>query len=98
MNGDVGNTAEYSLADGLEVLSRSYLPAQTMRNIIEKDIQADGYYFLMGESIQGPSVQGDQTIVGLQGQSFKFDGRGGAWYANLAAESLQWNMNSPMRK
>ena len=38
------------------------------------------------------SVQGDQTIVGLRGQSFKFEGQGGSWYANLSAESLQWNM------
>ena len=92
VNGDVGNTTEDSLAAALEFLSRSYLPAQTMRNVIENDIQADGYYLLLGESIHGPGVQGDPTIVGLQGQSFKFDGRGGAWYANLAAESLQWNM------
>ena len=40
----------------------------------------------------GGSVQGDPTIVGLRGQSFKLEGQGGAWYANLAAESLQWNM------
>ena len=37
-------------------------------------------------------MQGDPTIVGLKGQSFKFEGQSGVWYANLAAESLQWNM------
>ena len=38
------------------------------------------------------SVQGGPTIVRLGGQRFKFEGQGGAWYAKLAAESLQWNM------
>ena len=91
-NGDADNTTQDFLAAGLEFLSRSYEPAQAFGRLLEQDTQADNYYFLTGESILGPSVQGDPTIVGLQGQRFKFDGRGGAWYANLAAESLQWNM------
>mmetsp|Transcript_4069 Transcript_4069/g.5857 ORF Transcript_4069/g.5857 Transcript_4069/m.5857 type:complete len:312 (-) Transcript_4069:57-992(-) len=38
------------------------------------------------------SIQGDPTIIGLNGQKFKFDGRDGAWYANLATDKLHWNM------
>jgi len=37
-------------------------------------------------------VVGDPLIMGLSGQVFKFDGRNDAWYANLASDSLQWNM------
>ena len=37
-------------------------------------------------------VVGDPLIMGLNGQFFKFEGRDSAWYANLASESLQWNM------
>ena len=49
----------------------------------------DGPWFIRKPVV---SVQGDPTIVGLRGQSLKFKGQGAAWYANLAAESLQWNM------
>jgi len=35
---------------------------------------------------------GDPIIMGLKGQQFKFDGRDGGWYANLAAKEYQWNM------
>jgi len=38
------------------------------------------------------STQGDPTIIGLQGQIFKFDGKDGGWYSNIASESLKWNM------
>ena len=30
--------------------------------------------------------------MGIRGQSFKFEVHGGAWYENLLAENLQWNM------
>lgn len=36
-------------------------------------------------------MQGDPTVVGLNGQTFKFDGRHGAWYSNLAADTFNWN-------
>jgi len=39
-----------------------------------------------------PGNQGDPIIVGLQGQIFKFEGRDGAWYSNLASRNIQWNM------
>lgn len=38
------------------------------------------------------AVNGDPLFTGLQGQAFKFDGRDGAWYSNVAAKSLQWNL------
>eukprot|EP00547_Thalassionema_nitzschioides_P000816 CAMPEP_0194200194 /NCGR_PEP_ID=MMETSP0156-20130528/905_1 /TAXON_ID=33649 /ORGANISM="Thalassionema nitzschioides, Strain L26-B" /LENGTH=1201 /DNA_ID=CAMNT_0038925161 /DNA_START=53 /DNA_END=3658 /DNA_ORIENTATION=+ len=37
-------------------------------------------------------ANGDPVILGLQNQVFKFDGRDGAWYSNLASKDLQWNM------
>jgi len=37
-------------------------------------------------------ASGDPIIMGVKGQQFKFDGRDGGWYANLAAKELQWNM------
>jgi len=38
-------------------------------------------------------AQGDPLITGLKGQVFKFDGRNGGWYANLAvADKFRWNM------
>jgi len=37
-------------------------------------------------------VSGDPIIMGVKGQQFKFDGRDGGWYANLAAKEYQWNM------
>jgi len=37
-------------------------------------------------------VQGDPIIIGLKGQVFKFDGRDGGWYANVASKSFHWNM------
>ena len=37
-------------------------------------------------------MQGDPTILGLRRHKFKFEGQGGAWYSNLTAEILQWNM------
>jgi len=38
------------------------------------------------------AVNGDPLFTGFQGQVFKFDGRDRAWYANVAAKSLQWNL------
>merc|ERR1712176_953173 len=38
------------------------------------------------------STQGDPIILGLKGQVFKFDGRDGGWYANIASKSFNWNM------
>mmetsp|Transcript_21127 Transcript_21127/g.31314 ORF Transcript_21127/g.31314 Transcript_21127/m.31314 type:complete len:515 (-) Transcript_21127:156-1700(-) len=35
---------------------------------------------------------GDPIILGYQNQVFKFEGRDGAWYSNLASKELQWNM------
>eukprot|EP00591_Stephanopyxis_turris_P010129 CAMPEP_0195511968 /NCGR_PEP_ID=MMETSP0794_2-20130614/4103_1 /TAXON_ID=515487 /ORGANISM="Stephanopyxis turris, Strain CCMP 815" /LENGTH=597 /DNA_ID=CAMNT_0040639673 /DNA_START=80 /DNA_END=1873 /DNA_ORIENTATION=+ len=37
-------------------------------------------------------VSGDPLFMGLHGQAFKFDGRSGAWYANVATSKLQWNL------
>jgi len=38
------------------------------------------------------AVNGDPLFMGFQGQVFKFDGRDGAWYANVASKNLQWNL------
>lgn len=35
---------------------------------------------------------GDPIILGLKDQVFKFEGRDGGWYSNLASRNLQWNM------
>jgi len=37
-------------------------------------------------------VNGDPLFVGIRGQVFKFDGKSDTWYANLATESVQWNL------
>eukprot|EP00591_Stephanopyxis_turris_P008745 CAMPEP_0195527406 /NCGR_PEP_ID=MMETSP0794_2-20130614/29054_1 /TAXON_ID=515487 /ORGANISM="Stephanopyxis turris, Strain CCMP 815" /LENGTH=604 /DNA_ID=CAMNT_0040658305 /DNA_START=125 /DNA_END=1939 /DNA_ORIENTATION=+ len=47
--------------------------------------------FTGGGDLQG-SVSGDPLFVGLQGQNFKFEGKSGAWYSNLSAKKLQWNL------
>ena len=63
-----------------------------MRNLLKEDIQAESYYLLTGEYTHKPSVTADPTIVWIRGSGIKFEGQGGAWYTNLAAESVQWNM------
>jgi len=37
-------------------------------------------------------VNGDPLFIGIRGQVFKFDGEDDKWYANLATESVQWNL------
>jgi len=37
-------------------------------------------------------VSGDPLFMGLHGQVFKFEGRSGAWYSNVATKKLQWNL------
>jgi len=45
-----------------------------------------------GEVTLSAAVNGDPLFTGLKGQVFKFDGRHGAWYSNVAAKNLQWNI------
>lgn len=40
----------------------------------------------------GGGVESDPIILGLQNQVFKFIGKSGNWYANLANKYFQWNM------
>ena len=72
-NGDTSNSTEDLLSSGLELLSLSYHQGQIMRNVLEEEIKTGSFYFLTGESIQGPSVQGDPAIMGLWGQRFKLE-------------------------
>jgi len=46
----------------------------------------DDYLALKG------GVNGDPLFMGLHGQVFKFEGRSGAWYSNVATKKLQWNL------
>jgi len=38
------------------------------------------------------AVNGDPLFIGIRGQVFKFEGKSDTWYANLASESVQWNL------
>jgi len=40
----------------------------------------------------GTGFNGDPVILGFKDQVFKFEGRDGGWYSNLAAKNMQWNM------
>uniref|UniRef100_A0A7S4JTY2 VWFD domain-containing protein n=1 Tax=Odontella aurita TaxID=265563 RepID=A0A7S4JTY2_9STRA len=66
-------------------------------SIVQQETQSESYAELTGggnmyEDAANAGAQGDPTIVGVKNQAFKFDGRSDAWYANLASESVQWNM------
>jgi len=55
---------------------------------LESDVEAEGAAM---EEVQS-GVNGDPLIIGLQHQAFNFDGKSGAWYANIATTDMQWNM------
>jgi len=38
------------------------------------------------------AVNSDPLFIGIRGQVFKFEGKSDTWYANLASESVQWNL------
>jgi len=37
-------------------------------------------------------VNSDPLFIGIRGQVFKFEGKSDTWYANLASDSVQWNL------
>ena len=67
----------------------SFLASSTELEVTQRTLMEDTAAVVV-EDMGG--VVGDPLIMGLNGQFFKFEGRDSAWYANLASESLQWNM------
>jgi len=94
-----GPTAlEFSVAVHQAILSRKQ---HSLLNFVEdidesqndRSYETDAVTNLPAQTPTNPQgVQGDPIILGLKGQVFKFDGRDGGWYANIASKSLHWNM------
>jgi len=60
-------------------------------NIAEDEDANDGNPAAGNDNGAG-GVNGDPLFIGIRGQVFKFDGKSDTWYANLATESVQWNL------
>ena len=53
-------------SSGLEFLG-GYQQAQTMKILLKEDIQEYNYHYVTGDSIHGPSVHGNPTILRISG-------------------------------
>jgi len=91
-------TQEFSLAVHQAILARKQ---HSLLSFVEDIDQAQTHPSYETDAINrnivetptnSPGVQGDPVILGLKGQSFKFNGRDGGWYANVANRFFHWNM------
>lgn len=90
---DDANATEAYRLEALTFLRTNTIPAGDMDRVLQIEALEQNYAELTtGASMQDSGVENDPVIVGFRNQIFKFDGRSDAWYANLAAESVQWNM------
>jgi len=61
-------------------------------DIEEDEAQGDEVIIQADEQNGAGGVNGDPLFIGIRGQVFKFEGKSDTWYANLATDSVQWNL------